>query len=55
MRLFAEEGIGADVSTLGELRFALAAGIDGDRLVVHGNNKSDDELAAAAARAARSS
>ena len=26
MRLLAEEGIGADVSTLGELRFALAAG-----------------------------
>src|SRR5439155_18997364 len=34
--------------TLGELRFALAAGIPGDRLVVHGNNKSDEELAAAA-------
>ena len=49
MRLFAEEGIGADVSTLGELRFALAAGIGGERLVVHGNNKSDDELRAAAA------
>jgi diaminopimelate decarboxylase len=47
-RLLAEEGIGADVSTLGELRFALAAGIAGDRLVVHGNNKSDDELQAAA-------
>lgn len=49
MRVLAEEGVGADVSTLGELRFALAAGIDGDRLVVHGNNKTDDELAAAAA------
>jgi diaminopimelate decarboxylase len=48
LRLLAEEGIGADVSTLGELRFALAAGIPGDRLVVHGNNKSDEELAAAA-------
>jgi diaminopimelate decarboxylase len=48
LRLLAEEGIGADVSTLGELRFATAAGIAGDRLVVHGNNKSDDELAAAA-------
>jgi diaminopimelate decarboxylase len=47
LRVFAEEGIGADVSTLGELRFALAAGISGDRLVVHGNNKSDEELAAA--------
>src|SRR3954451_20239972 len=49
LRILAEEGIGAAVSTLGELRFAQAAGIGGDRLVVHGNNKSDDELAAAAA------
>jgi diaminopimelate decarboxylase len=48
LRLLAEEGIGADVSTLGELRFAQAAGIPGDQLVVHGNNKSDEELAAAA-------
>ncbi|HWB22196.1 MAG TPA: diaminopimelate decarboxylase [Gaiellaceae bacterium] len=52
LRLLAEEGIGADVSTLGELRFALEAGIAGDRLVVHGNNKSDDELRAAAAAGA---
>jgi diaminopimelate decarboxylase len=52
MRLLAGEGLGADVASLGELRFALAAGIDGSRLVVHGNNKSDAELeAAAAARA----
>ena len=48
MRLLAEEGIGADVSTLGELRFAEAAGVPADRLVVHGNNKSDEELRAAA-------
>jgi diaminopimelate decarboxylase len=48
MRILAEEGIGADVSTLGELRFARAAGIAGDELVVHGNNKADGELAAAA-------
>jgi diaminopimelate decarboxylase len=48
MRLLAEEGIGADVSTLGELRFAQAAEIPAERLVVHGNNKSDEELAAAA-------
>jgi diaminopimelate decarboxylase len=48
LRLLAEEGLGADVSTLGELRFALVAGISGDRLVIHGNNKSDEELAAAA-------
>ena len=48
MRLLAEEGLGADVSTLGELRFATAAGMDGTRLVVHGNNKSDRELDEAA-------
>lgn len=48
MRILAEEGLGADVSTLGELSFALAAGISGDRLVVHGNNKADEELSAAA-------
>ena len=49
MRLLAEEGLGADVSTLGELAFARRAGIAGDRIVVHGNNKSDEELRAAAA------
>src|SRR5581483_4064522 len=48
LRLLADEGVGADVSTLGELRFALAAGVPGERLVVHGNNKSDEELGAAA-------
>ena len=42
-------GYGADVSTAGELAFALRAGIPGDRIVLHGNNKSDEELAAAAA------
>jgi diaminopimelate decarboxylase len=52
MRLLAEEGIGADVSTRGELAFALAAGVDGERLVVHGNAKSDEELHAAAAAGA---
>src|SRR5262249_45215852 len=48
LRLFAEEGLGADVSTLGELRFALEAGVAGNRLVMHGNNKSDEELRTAA-------
>jgi len=47
-RVLAEEGIGADVSSFGELAFARAAGIDGERLVVHGNAKSDEELRAAA-------
>src|SRR5215211_2622377 len=48
MRLLAEEGVGADVSTLGELAFARRAGIEGEWLLVHGNNKSDEELQAAA-------
>jgi diaminopimelate decarboxylase len=52
MRLLAEEGFGADVSTLGELAFAQRAGIASEGLLVHGNNKSDDELAAAAAAGA---
>jgi diaminopimelate decarboxylase len=48
LRLLAAEGFGADVSTLGELGFALRAEVPGDRLVFHGNNKSDEELRAAA-------
>ena len=48
LRLFAQEGLGADVSTLGELTFALRAGVPGERIVMHGNNKSDEELRAAA-------
>jgi diaminopimelate decarboxylase len=48
LRTLAAEGMGADVSTLGELEFALRAGVPGERLVFHGNNKSDEELRAAA-------
>ena len=48
LRILAEEGVGADVSTLGELAVAQAAGIAGERILFHGNNKSDDELRAAA-------
>jgi diaminopimelate decarboxylase len=39
-----EEGMALDVSTGGELAVALAAGVPGDRLVLHGNNKSHEEL-----------
>jgi diaminopimelate decarboxylase len=49
LRLLAALGVGADVSTAGELAFARAAGIAGDRLVVHGNNKEDALLEGAAA------
>jgi diaminopimelate decarboxylase len=48
LRVLAEEGVGADVSTLGELAFAQAAGIPSERILFHGNNKSDEELRAAA-------
>ena len=48
-RLAHEEGMGLDVSTGGELHVALTAGVPADRLVLHGNNKSDEELAAALA------
>ena len=44
LRLFAEEGLGADVSTVGELEFALHAGVAGERLVIHGNNTEDELL-----------
>jgi diaminopimelate decarboxylase len=52
LRILAEEGVGADVSTLGELAVASAAGIPGDRILFHGNNKSDEELRGAAAAGA---
>jgi diaminopimelate decarboxylase len=52
LRLFAEEGLGADVSTAGELEFARRAALDGERLVVHGNNKEDELLRGAAAAGA---
>ena len=45
--LAGEEQMLLDVSTGGELAVALAAGVSGDRLVLHGNNKSVPELAAA--------
>jgi diaminopimelate decarboxylase len=44
LELFAGEGLGADVSTTGELEFALRAGLAGDRLVIHGNNKEEELL-----------
>lgn len=46
-RLAHDEGMCIDVSTAGELHVALAAGVPADRLVLHGNNKSDEELARA--------
>ena len=46
-QLVHEEGMWLDVSTLGELRIVLAAGVPPSRLVLHGNNKSEEELGAA--------
>ena len=48
-RLVHEEGMHLDVATGGELHVALAAGVPADRLVLHGNNKSTNELRAARA------
>ncbi|EWS82995.1 diaminopimelate decarboxylase [Brachybacterium phenoliresistens] len=39
-----EEGLGLDVCTGGELAVALRAGFPPERLALHGNNKSDEEL-----------
>ncbi len=44
VRIVAEQGLGLDVCTGGELAVALAAGFPPDRLWFHGNNKSVTEL-----------
>ena len=43
-RLFAEEGLSADVASGGELHLRLAGGVRPGRLYMHGNNKSPAEL-----------
>jgi diaminopimelate decarboxylase len=43
-RLFADEGLSADVASGGELHLALNAGMDPARLYMHGNNKTREEL-----------
>jgi len=49
IRIVAEEGLDLLASTGGELQACLRAGVAGDRIVLHGNNKSDDELRLAVA------
>jgi diaminopimelate decarboxylase len=44
LRLFAEEGLGCDVASGGELHLALRAGLDPALLYLHGNAKSGEEL-----------
>jgi diaminopimelate decarboxylase len=43
-RVMREEGLSADVASGGELAMALRAGFSGDRLYLHGNNKTEREL-----------
>lgn len=47
VRIVTEAGMLIDTCSMGEMRIALAAGAPGRRLVLHGNNKSDEEIALA--------
>ncbi|RKE21137.1 diaminopimelate decarboxylase [Streptomyces sp. TLI_171] len=44
VRWLHEEGLNVDVCSSGELRVALAGGMPGERIALHGNNKSVQEL-----------
>ena len=46
-RLVHEEGLHLDVASEGELHTAITAGVPGQHIVLHGNNKSLDELSLA--------
>jgi diaminopimelate decarboxylase len=46
-RWVTEEGLGIDVASGGELAVAMRAGVPGELLLMHGNNKSEEEIAAA--------
>lgn len=48
-RWVTEEGLSIDVATGGELAVAVRAGVPGERLLLHGNNKSMAEIDAAMA------
>src|SRR3954452_14311813 len=43
-RLLVEEGLACDVASGGELHLALRGGFPPERIYLHGNNKSDEEL-----------
>lgn len=47
VRILDEEGMRLDVCSGGELAVALAAGMPGERIALHGNNKSTSELSRA--------
>ena len=46
-RMVAEAGLGIDVASGGELHTALAAGFPAERMMMHGNNKAEADLARA--------
>jgi diaminopimelate decarboxylase len=46
-RMVAEAGLGIDVASGGELHTALSAGFPPERMILHGNNKAEAELARA--------
>jgi diaminopimelate decarboxylase len=43
-RLAVEEGMHLDLATGGEVSVARAAGVGGEHMIIHGNNKSEDEI-----------
>jgi diaminopimelate decarboxylase len=47
LRWVSSEGLGIDVCTGGELEVALSAGVPAEQITLHGNNKTQDELARA--------
>jgi len=47
LRWVASEGLGVDVCTGGELEVTLSAGVPPEQVTLHGNNKTQDELARA--------
>ena len=47
LALFAAEGLWCDVASGGELHLALDAGFEPERILLHGNAKSSEELAQA--------
>src|SRR3990170_3639020 len=53
IRLVADEGLALLVATDGELEACLRAGVPASRIVLHGNDKSDDELRLAVREAVR--
>jgi diaminopimelate decarboxylase len=48
-RILAQEGLGCDVASAGELAIALAAGFDPAHILLHGNAKSDRDIGDAVA------